>query len=196
MSAKTCVAPKVVTPAERSAAESGVEPSPQSTETLWVSAASASANVRARVDVLPSPPAATSKDTTLGAWFGFWTLTVAVAVAVAPALSVTVAVTVKSPAAAYVCAAVVNVGTPAARFMLVAAEPSPQSTVTLWVSAAPASVKAPVAVTSWPVSTVAEERANELIEGAAFNTVVPMKRDVALSPSLSVITMRTAPSLT
>src|SRR5438034_11757021 len=90
VSAKTCVAPKVVTPAERSAAGSGVEPSPQSTETLWVSAASASANVSATVDVLPSLPDATSKDATLGAWFGFWTLTVAIAVAVLAPLCVTV----------------------------------------------------------------------------------------------------------
>ena len=189
--AKTCVPPKVVTPAERSAAGS-VEPSPQSTETAWLSARSASANVRARVDVPPSLPAVTSKDTMLGAWFGFWTLTVAVAVAVAPALSATVAVTVKSPAAAYVCAAEVNVGTAAARFMLVAAEPSPQSTVTVCASAAPASVNAPVAVTAWPASTVAEERAKEVIDGTAFRTVTPRNRVFAKSGSRSVTEMRSA----
>ena len=49
--------------------------------------------------------------------------------------------------------------------------PSPQSTVTVCVSAVPGSSKPPVAVAVWPASKIVAERPNEVIDGVTLRTV-------------------------
>src|SRR5919204_5534684 len=148
-----------------------VRPSPQATVTVCVSAGSGSANVSASPVALPSAPVVRLSDETLGAWFAAWTLTLEVVVTVPPSLSVTVAVTVNVPAPAYGCASEVKLQTRTARFAVHGVEPSPQSTVTVCVSATPGSPNMPEAVTLAPASRSVLESVNDVNDGATFRTV-------------------------
>ena len=85
----------------------------------------------------------------------------------------------------YGWAGAAKVSTPAARFSVVAAVPSPQSTVTVCVSKVPGSAKLPLSVVAPFSLIVAAVRLNCRLFGATLSTVTVVA-PVALAPSPSV----------